>query len=63
MDAQVVEDFISIHKNNFDFITLWEENLHHDYKIPVFFTFKDDKKARIRRVTRKKRRKKTSLMR
>lgn len=39
VDAQVVEDFISIHKNNFDFITLWEENLHHDYKIPVFFTF------------------------
>lgn len=58
VDAQVVEDFISIHKNNFDFITLWEENLRHDYKIPVFFTFKDDKKNKNKKSDKKEKEKK-----
>lgn len=41
VDPLVVKDFLTIHKNNYDFKKLWDENLHLDKKIPVFFTLKN----------------------
>ena len=41
VDPLVVKDFLAIHKNNYDFKKLWNENLHRSYKIPVFFTMKN----------------------
>lgn len=43
VDALIVRDFFTIHKNNYDFKNLWKENLYHNYKIPVFFTLNGDK--------------------
>lgn len=47
VDALIVQDFFTIHKNNYDFEHLWKENLFRNYKIPVFFTLKDDKVVAI----------------
>lgn len=41
VDKQMADDFLTIHKNNYDFEKLWQGNLHNGYKIPVFFTLKD----------------------
>lgn len=41
VDSLIVKDFLTIHKNNYDFKKLWNENLHRSYKIPVFFTMRN----------------------
>lgn len=33
----VIEDFMTIHKNNYDFLELWKDRLNSGEKIPVFF--------------------------
>lgn len=43
VDSLIVKDFLTIHKNNYDFKKLWNENLHRSCKIPVFFTIKNGK--------------------
>lgn len=40
---EIADDFITIHKNNYDFQKLWDSALHYGYEIPVFFTLKDGK--------------------
>ena len=41
VDGNVIEDFLTIHKNNYDFNHLWKDRLNFGEKIPVFF-IKDD---------------------
>lgn len=40
----VIEDFLTIHKNNYDFLKLWKSRLNLGGKIPVFF-MKDDRNS------------------
>ena len=35
--GDVVEDFLTIHKNNYDFLNLWRNRLYSGQRIPVFF--------------------------
>ena len=38
---EIINDFKTIHKNNYDFEHLWQERLEKGGDIPVFFTLKD----------------------
>ena len=40
---EIADDFITIHKNNYDFEHLWDASLHYGYGIPVFFKLTDGK--------------------
>ncbi len=35
--GDVIEDFLTIHKNNYDFLHLWKNRLNSGQRIPVFF--------------------------
>lgn len=37
----IVNDFLSINRNNYDYTNVWEERLSKGFKIPVFFTLRD----------------------
>ena len=37
VDQQVIDDFMTIHKNNFDFKTVWKDYLNENKRVPVFF--------------------------
>ena len=37
VDQQVIDDFMTIHKNNYDFKTVWKDYLNEKKRIPVFF--------------------------
>jgi CRISPR-associated protein (TIGR03986 family) len=37
VENDVIEDFLTIHKNNYDYKTLWKDRLNSGEKIPVFF--------------------------
>lgn len=37
VNQDVIEDFLTIHKNNYDFLHLWKDRLFTGKKIPVFF--------------------------
>ena len=37
VENDVIEDFLTIHKNNYDYTTLWKDRLNSGKKIPVFF--------------------------
>ncbi len=43
VDDEIINDFKTIHKNNYDFEHLWQERLEKGGDIPVFFTLKDGK--------------------
>ena len=42
VDGNVIDDFLTIHKNNYDFKHLWRDRLNFGERIPVFY-IKDDK--------------------
>lgn len=37
VDQQVIDDFMTIHKNNYDFKTVWKDYLNENKRVPVFF--------------------------
>lgn len=43
VDKHVIEDFLTIHDKNYDFTTIWKDNLNFGNRIPVFFTLKNNR--------------------